>query len=148
MKAIFAVSTLLTFISLAVHAQESKEAKGDAKKFAGVWTVDGLTYDGEAHKLKFKITFKGDIGVVEGNDEVQREYARIRFKLDPDAKVKKLDVTVVGGSQTDSKMQGIYEFRDDELRLCVRVFGSERPKDFAAPEGSSTVLIVLKKSAS
>ena len=131
---------------LAFGAGGGPEAKTDLGKFAGAWTVSELKYDGEVHKLKFKITFKGDVGIVEGNDEVQREYARIKFKLDPASSPKNMDISVVGGSQTDSKMVGVYELKDDELRLCVKVFGTDRPKEFAAPDGSSTVLLVLKRA--
>ena len=123
------------------------DAKKDLDKFAGAWNLSELTYDGKAHNLKFKIVFKGNEGTVEGNDKVTNEYAKIKFKLDSAAKPKTMDITIAAGSQADATMEGIYELKDDELRICVKVFGKDRPKEFAAPEGSSIVLLMLKRAA-
>jgi uncharacterized protein (TIGR03067 family) len=131
---------------LVLGAGEATDAKKETAKFQGTWNLSALTYDGEEHKLKFKIVFKGNEGVVEGNDQVETEYAKIKFKLDPAASPKNMDITVIGGSQTDSKMEGIYELKDDELRICAKVFGGGRPSEFKAPDGSTTVLLVLKKA--
>lgn len=131
---------------LLLGAGDATDAKKEAAKFHGTWTADSVIYDGEEHKLKFKIVFKGDEGVVKDNEKVQDEYAKIKFKLDPAAKPKTIDLTVTGGTQTDSAMKGIYEFKDGELRICAKVFGDGRPKEFEAPDGSNTVLLVLKKA--
>jgi uncharacterized protein (TIGR03067 family) len=58
-----------------------------------------------------------------------------------------MDITIAAGSQTDATMEGIYELKDDELRICAKVFGKDRPSEFAAPEGSSIVLLTLKRAA-
>jgi uncharacterized protein (TIGR03067 family) len=124
------------------------DQKKELAKFAGTWELAELTYNGEDEsKLAFKVTFKGDEATIEGNADVKSEYAKIKFKLDPSAKPKIMDITVAGGSQTDAKMEGIYEFKDGQLRMCVKVFGQNRPTEFAAPADSSTVLMVLKKPA-
>ena len=125
----------------------AESEKKEFAKIAGAWSVSELTYDGEVHKHKFKVVFKGNEGTVEGNDKVTNEYSKIKFKLDPSAKPKAMDITIAAGSQTDATMQGIYELKDDELRICAKVFGAGRPKEFAAPDGSSTVLLVLKKES-
>lgn len=120
--------------------------KKDTAKFQGAWTVDTLNYDGKEHKLKFKIVFKGNEGIVQNNEKVQNEYAKIKFTLDPASKPRSMDITITGGSQTDSTMKAIYELKDDELRICAKVFGSERPTEFAAPDGSSAVVLTLKRA--
>jgi uncharacterized protein (TIGR03067 family) len=136
----------ILLVSLSIGAGGGSDAeKKEFAKFAGVWSVGDLKYDGEEHKLKFKIVFKGNEATVEGNDQVTNEYSKIKFKLDPSANPKTMDITVSAGSQTDATMKGIYELKDDELRICARVFGTERPKEFASPDGSSTVLLVLKR---
>lgn len=131
-------------IILFLGAGES-DAKKELGKFAGAWEVGAITYDGKEQDVKFKIVFKGNEGKVEGNDEVTNEYAKIKFKIDPTAKVKEMDITIAAGSQTDATMKGIYEFKDDELRICAKVIGTDRPKEFAAPEGSNIVLVTLKR---
>ena len=140
---------LLLIVGFLVGAGDAPdEKKKDLAKFQGTWALGELTYNGEDHtKLGFKVTFKGNEGLIEGNDDVNREYARIKFKLDPSAKPRIMDITVSDGSQTDAKMEGIYEFKGEELRICVKVFGNDRPSEFASPDSSSIVLMVLKKPA-
>jgi uncharacterized protein (TIGR03067 family) len=138
----------LFLVALSLGAGGTADAeKKEFAKIAGAWSLSELKYDGEEHKLKFKIVFKGNEGKVEGNASVSNEYEKIKFKLDPSATPKTMDITIAAGSQTDATMQGIYELKDDELRICAKVFGTGRPKEFAAPDGSSTVLLVLKREA-
>jgi uncharacterized protein (TIGR03067 family) len=130
---------------LFLGAGEATDAKKETAKFQGTWELSALTFNGDEEKLKFKIAFKDDEGVVKGNDKVADEYAKIKFKLDPAGKLKNIDITVTGGTQTDSAMKGIYEFKNGELHICAKVFGDGRPSEFSAPEGSNIVLLVLKK---
>jgi uncharacterized protein (TIGR03067 family) len=136
----------LLIAALTLSAGSAQDAKTDLAKIAGAWTVDGVIYDGEEHKLKFKIVFKGNEGTVLENDQITNEYAKIKVKLDSSAKPKSMDITVSAGSQTDATMEGIYELKGDELRICAKVFGKDRPKEFAAPDGSMTVLLTLKRA--
>ena len=79
--------------------------------------MDEVTYNGEEHKLKFKIVFKGNEGTVLENDKITNEYAKIKVKIDPSTKPKIMDITVSAGSQTDATMEAIYELKGDELRF-------------------------------
>jgi uncharacterized protein (TIGR03067 family) len=135
-------------VALSLGAGGAPEAqKKELGKLAGTWSLSELTYDGEDHsKLKFKVVFKGDEGAVQGDEAVRNQYSKIKFRLDPSAKPKTMDITIAAGSQTDATMEAIYELKDDELRICAKVVGKDRPKEFAAPEGSSTVLLVLKRT--
>lgn len=137
---------LIALLPLGAEAGGAPNAKKELEKFAGTWTVDGLTYNGKEHNLKFKFVFKGNEGVIEGNDRVKSEYARIKITIDPAAKPASMDITIVAGSQTDSAMEGIYELKGDELKICAKVFGKDRPTEFAAPDGSSIVLMTLKRA--
>jgi uncharacterized protein (TIGR03067 family) len=131
---------------LLLGAGDATDAKKETAKFQGTWELSALTFNGEEEKLKFKIVFKDDEGVVKGNDKVADEYAKIKFKLDPAAKPKSIDFTVTGGTQTDSAIRGIYDFKDGELHICAKVFADGRPSEFSSPEGSNIVLLILKKA--
>ena len=98
-----------------------------------------------AEKYKLKFVFKGDQASVEGNAAVKKEYAKISFKLDPSTTPGCVDMTIGAGVQKDAVIEGIYQLKDDELRICARVFGKDRPIEFSSPEGSSIVLLVLKR---
>jgi uncharacterized protein (TIGR03067 family) len=126
-------------------------ARKDLDRLHGTWTTAALTYNGKDFladgKKGFQFVIKGDQAVIEGNDEVKKEYARIKLKLDPSTTPKLVDITVAAGVQKDAVIEGIYELKGDEFRICARVLGKDRPTEFASPAGSSVVLLVLKRQA-
>jgi uncharacterized protein (TIGR03067 family) len=133
---------------LAIGAGDAADGKKELAKFDGTWNVSEITYNGTDHsKLNLNFVFKGDEVLVEGNDKVKLEYARFKIKLDPGTTPKLFDLTVKAGVQKDTSMEGIYEFKGDELKICIRVFGKERPTEFGSPDGSSVALLVLKRPA-
>jgi uncharacterized protein (TIGR03067 family) len=128
--------------------KEPDAAKKDLDKLQGSWAAAALDYNGAAHEELAKqihFVFKDDAVAVEAGDEVRKEYAALRFKLDPSTSPKVVDITVTGGVQKDAVYEGIYELKDDELKICARVAGKERPTEFAAPAGSSLFVITLKR---
>jgi uncharacterized protein (TIGR03067 family) len=135
---------------LLVAADDAKDAgKKELAKLDGTWTISELLYNGKdivaAGKANFKFTFKDGQATIEGNDEVKKEYAKITFKLDPAYNPKLADMTVAAGVQKDAVIEGIYELKDDEFKLCAKVLGKERPTKFESPEGTSIVLMTLKR---
>jgi uncharacterized protein (TIGR03067 family) len=128
-------------------AAEPDPAKKDLDALQGEWAIEALEYNGKDLKGKFKIafTFKKDVLVVEGDGEVRKEYAKLKLKLDAGTNPKCVDLTVADGIQKDAVLEGLYELKGDELRLCVKVFGKDRPGEFKSPEGSSIALLTLKR---
>ena len=152
MKAVLIRSIALAVVHFATvcAADEASDAvQGELKKLEGTWHTAALTYNGKDFlangKSGFHFVFKNDEATIEGNDAVKKEYAKIRVKLDPAAMPRLLDMKVLGGVQINATIEGIYELRDDELKICAKVFGSDRPTEFSSPEGSSVVLLVLKR---
>lgn len=128
-------------------AADSDAAKEHLRGLQGSWVVEKLEYNGNDFTNKFKLTFtfKDNVASIEGNDEVKKEYVKLVFKLDPGTTPKCVDLTVAGGVQDGAAMEGIYDLKKDELRLCVKVFGNERPLEFKSSDGSSIALLTLKR---
>ena len=141
------VCLLAVSVVVAARGDESDAAAKDRKALRGEWAVEALEYNGKDYKEKYKISFacKDDALTVQGDGAVRKEYAKLTFKLDPSTTPKCVDLTVAGGVQKDAKLEGIYELKGDELRLCVKVFGSDRPTEFKSPEGASVALLTLKR---
>jgi uncharacterized protein (TIGR03067 family) len=150
------MKTKLLFVAVAgllLAADDAKDAvKKDIEKLQGTWIASSLRYNGKDHdtngKFRLQFVFKGDKVTVESSDEVKKEYAKLTFKIDPSAKPAQVDMLITSGNQKDAKVEGIYAIDKDELKICAKVFGNERPTEFASEEGSSVVLIVLKREGS
>jgi uncharacterized protein (TIGR03067 family) len=140
------VAVLLLAVVAPLRAEDDK-VKKDLKALEGTWNVESLEYNGKDIKDKYKLSFvfKGDQVTVEGDDKVKKEYATFKLKLDPTGMPKVMDLTVSGGVQKDAVLEGIYELKDDELKICVMVFGKDRPTEFKSPEGGSIALVTLKR---
>jgi uncharacterized protein (TIGR03067 family) len=127
----------------------AKAAKKEQKLFQGTWKATKLIYNGKDvladGELTLKLVIKGDVATVESTKKVKKEYPKIRLKLDPSTKTKIVDMTVLGGVQKDAVIEGIYAIKGKELKICAKVFGTERPDKFESKEGTSVVLLVLMK---
>jgi uncharacterized protein (TIGR03067 family) len=145
----FLLILVLFTLPTLVDAGDSVAAKKETKKLQGTWKVTAVMYNGkdfyEKGQTPFDFVIKGDEIVLQGNDAVRKEYARLRFVLDPTTMPKIFDLTVTAGIQAKSKMEGIYEWDGQDLKLCVRIFGLNRPSAFDAGAGSSNALLVLKR---
>lgn len=139
---------LLPIIAVVLTAADGDDAaKKELAKLQGSWETSSLTYNGKDHAAdaKFRFVFKGDQVTVTGNQAVERDYAKFKVKLDPSTTPRCVDITITGGGQLDATLEGIYDVKDDDFRLCVKVFGKDRPLEFASPDGSSIALLVMKR---
>ncbi len=101
---------------------------GDSERIQGVWNCVSYVQCGKpvsATKLKIvSISFSG-----RGFSIVDGERARIgRFKLWPDKTPRRIDLTETDNPKGGSQL-GIYEFRDDQLWICMSD-NAERPTAF------------------
>ncbi len=130
--------------------KDKDPAKKDLDALQGSWTSTVVTYNGKDFlaegKSPLRFVFKGNEATIEASEAVKKEYGKIKVKLDPTTMPRVIDITVSAGVQLDAVIEGIYELKKDELRICAKVFGNERPTEFASPAGSSIVLLVLKRS--
>jgi uncharacterized protein (TIGR03067 family) len=141
---------LLVLTTGMLAADDAKDAaEKDIERLQGTWVPASVQFSGRDvtndNEGQFKLVFKGDQATVEGSDAVKKEYAKLTMKLDPSTSPKCLDIVVSAGDQKDVVMEGIYELKGDELKICAKIFGKGRPGEFASAEGSNIVLAVLKR---
>lgn len=137
---------LVLLIGVPLSADDKDDAtKKDMKKLEGNWNVESVEANGQ--KLSpdqvgnIKLTIKGN----QYNVDLGERKLELTFKIDPTKKPKAIDFTLVMGNEK-TETQGIYEVTDDTFKLCRTMEGGqERPKEFAAKEGSGTMLIVYKR---
>jgi uncharacterized protein (TIGR03067 family) len=141
---------LLLAAGLCLAADDAKDAaKAEMKKLEGTWVATSIEYDGEqvlgGEVKDVKLVISGDEISVKGAIPDADKYAKLTYKVDPSTTPKIIDVTFTVGADKGTVMEGIYKLEGDELRLCVQVFGKERPGEFATQGGSNRALGVLKR---
>lgn len=139
--------SLLFGLVSGAFAADRDPSKKDKEAIQGAWEMDGLEFNGEDLKGKYKFSFlvEKDVMSLDGDDDIKKEYPKFKLVLDPNTMPKCIDLTVAGGVQKDVKLEGIYELKGDVLRLCVKVGGTDRPSEFKSPDGASIALITLKR---
>ena len=139
------------------RAQPAKEPAPAAKgELEGAWTVKWIEtngapiFDVKNHDEALPaptFTFGSDRCDVKG---VRVLYlTSFRFMTDPTAKPKEIDATMLDGPKKGDTVVGIYQVRDDELRICLRLQGKEfgRPKGYATNSGTTLYTFILTRGS-
>lgn len=132
----------------------------ELKMFQGTWTLVSSEKDGEEKseaKNPYALTFTGTHWKVHHGDEVAVE-GTLRL-VDVASTPRKLDLLKPKGLGPDPTVDyGIYEWKDNTLRYCVRngPVGSEipggldisklRPNEFSTKNGDGRILYVWKRA--
>jgi uncharacterized protein (TIGR03067 family) len=136
---------LLTTVLIVAAPAPADDKKKDEEKIQGNWTVVSLVHGGtgapDEEVKKFKFTIKDDTITI--NDGKKDEKAT--FKLDATKKPKTIDITP-DPKDKGEMVPGIYELKDDELKICFTKGGKGgRPSEFVSKAGSDYSLVILKR---
>jgi len=124
--------------------ENASEPRSDKDKFRGTWIPVAVTKDGteiseeQTKAKKFEMVITADKLTIPFPADESME---VGYKLDSAKKPKQIDLLFKDGTT----FKGIYSLEETTLKLCLEKVGGERPVEFAAPEGSRHVLIILKK---
>jgi uncharacterized protein (TIGR03067 family) len=149
MKArLLALPTLL-LVGAVLTAEEPSPAEKELKQLEGTWVVETMIGGGKDFyadgQPKAVVVFKGDKARIEGNELLQKLYTSFTIKVDPTTNPKCMDMVITEGSMKGMVVECIYEVKGDELKMCARLGGNERPSKFESPEGTPIVLAVAKR---
>lgn len=137
------------FFSAGVAIADNKSVNDAKKGLEGTWqTVDG---EGNGKKLptdqveELRIVIKGDQLDIKPDGEGRRT----TFQVDPSKTPKTIDLIPHDGSRKGSIVPGIYSLQDEQLRLCINIWGKDpalRPTEFKAQEGDGCVFVTLRRT--
>ncbi len=140
-------------VALLLGADTPKDdaVKSETAKLQGTWRVLSADRDGtkapDDEIKKTTLVFKGDKLTAHRTENATKPEEKIyemSYTLDPTKNPKWIDVTYTSGERKGESSQGIYEFKDDTLRICMSR-GTSRPMDFETKPESQRHLIVLKR---
>lgn len=134
--------------ALAAPLSAADEAS-ELKALEGTWKVASIESEGRQAPAdaieKMKWVIRGKEITMEAPN-AKAENSRATFTIDSGKSPKEIDVTASGGSANGKTMQGIYELKDNRLKISLRDFASAsegRPTAFEG--GKGLALIVLER---
>jgi uncharacterized protein (TIGR03067 family) len=138
---------LAVALLLADSPKDSAVDAQELKKFAGAWAVIEHEHGGKKTPrkeiLSLAVEMKGEKMTTRDGTDVKEESAVVL--LDPKAKPAAIDVKITSGDDKGKVVKAIYWFDGDKVILCLAEPGKDRPKEFAAKEGTGHTLMVLLK---
>ncbi|QEL18025.1 TIGR03067 domain-containing protein [Limnoglobus roseus] len=135
----------LVALVLPLAAEDKKEAKFDAEKMSGDWTVTagkkaGQAIGDDAKKGAYTIT-KDKITLKEGDKTLFVFSYTLDTKASPVAIDMEIAESAIDGIK-GTKAKGIVELTGDELKLTYDAMGGDRPKKF---DDDKAFVFTLKK---
>src|SRR4051812_25263699 len=127
-------------IPSSLQAEDKKPAAKDDDKIQGTWQMVSGEKGGNPAPDKFvqafRLTFKAGWKITAQSKGEEKDGT---YKIDSSKKPRQIEISIDGKT-----LEGIYELDGDGLKLCLSE-GGARPAEFKSPEGSKTMLMVLKR---
>jgi uncharacterized protein (TIGR03067 family) len=146
---ILPVLLALSVVPIGAHAWQERaaregDARSDLQELQGTWQLTSFE-----NGTKVKQEVKDRTLFVGANLYVSRDGAKVSqigtLRLATGRTPRSIDVVVRKGEHEDSTMLGIYELKDDTLKVCFDAQGDSRPKTFDAPADSKRFVAVYKR---
>ena len=136
---------------LGVDTQKDDAVKTETNKLQGNWRIveaerDVVKAPNDETK-KITLVIKGDkltAKKTENAGKPEEKNYEMSFTLDPSKNPKWIDVTYTGGERNGESSLGIYELKDDTLKICMSR-GTSRPMEFETKAESQRHMMVLKR---
>jgi uncharacterized protein (TIGR03067 family) len=139
------LALVLAFVITApLLAADDKAVKDELEKLKGSWTFESNEQEGEVvGKDKLgdqRLVVTDDKYVQKAGDRTLEEGT---VKVDPTKKPATIDLVITSGMDKGKTQLGIYEIKEDVLKLCVARPGTAtRPTEF---DGKKFIIFTMKK---
>jgi uncharacterized protein (TIGR03067 family) len=140
---------VVALVSFGAAPARDDAVKKELAKMQGSWQVVSGEEDGKpsseylTENLKWII--KGDQLSFTGIAPLTDKAGKLTLTIDASTTPKCIDLKVEAGSLKGTVWEGVYEWKGEELKLCLHLAGGKRPVEFGTKEGSNQVLFVLKR---
>lgn len=139
-----------TTLLLAAPVPKEKAKVKDAEAILGSWKIEAFDTDGAPgappkeliDSIRFIFEKEGKMKMTMNVNGMANEQ-KTEYKLDPEAKIKSIDLTNMGRTA-----KGIYELDGDSLKLAISEGEtSDRPAEFKANKAVRVALVTFKRIA-
>jgi uncharacterized protein (TIGR03067 family) len=140
MRCRFAV-IILAGLLLAADNPSDQAVKDELAKLKGTWTIETVERNGmKMNAISSQVVIADDKYTQKASGDAIEDGT---LKLDPSKKPPTIDLIIMSGADKGKKQVGVYELKDDVLRLCLALPGAEqRPMEI---DGKKFIVFTLKK---
>ena len=142
---------VIALVSFGAAPAREDAVKKELLKMEGAWQLVRGDEGGEPFSeyvvKNLEVSIKGDQLTFKNIAPLTDKAGKLTIKIDPSTTPKCIDLKVEAGSLKGTVLEGVYECKGDELKLCL-FFASgtrNRPLEFETKAGSNRVLLVLKR---
>lgn len=132
---------MVCLFSFALAAEDTKKVGA----LDGTWLPESAELSGKAFPDEVRKMIKLVIAGDQYTATVGKSVDKGTCKVNPDAKLKELDITGADGPNKGKTILCIYDLDGDTLRVCYDMSGKGRPTEFKTTEGSPLFLVVYKR---
>ncbi len=138
---------MILITALVLSAPALKDPPKQELKLAGEWVVESQVTGGQPLKSsverKYIFSAEGTWTMTTARSKITPKLTRT-FAIDTMKKPAAIDMKL-SATATATAYTGIVKVEGDTLTLCYSRDAAERPTKFESPEGSTVLLIVLKR---
>lgn len=153
MKARLSALTLFFVGAWATPAQDDA-AKKELARMQGEWRPVRAEEAGEAVPDRaiepLRCVIQGNMLTFAGIEPLTDRASKLTIKLYADSMPRCIDLDVQVGSEKGRVLEGVYEWKGDELWMCLQMPGGvrNRPLEFDSKGDANRILVVWRRSKS
>ena len=141
--------SLIVLVSFGAAPAQDDAVKKELTEMTGEWRLVRGEESGEPASEYFvkhlKCVIKGEQFTFEGIEPLTDKASKLTMKIDTATTPKCIDLKVEAASLKGDVLEGVYEWKGDELKLCLYLGKGNRPLEFETKAGSNRVLFVFKR---
>jgi len=141
--------SLIVLVSFGAAPAQEDAVKKELVGMAGDWRLVRGEESGEAASefviKNLECVIEGDRLTFKGVAPLEDKANKLSIKIDASTTPKCIDLKVEAGSLKGDVLEGVYERKGDELKLCLYMGKGNRPLEFETKAGSNRVLFILKR---
>jgi uncharacterized protein (TIGR03067 family) len=127
-------------------ATAGDDSQKELKRLEGTWEAVAEVVDGTEQVVRkgkgHRLIFQGDVYTLQAGGKA---LGKGNVKVDPSKKPHTLDLIPSDGNSPGKVIPCLYEWKGDELRVCMGRIGQPRPTGMESKEGSKHILNTYRR---
>lgn len=136
---------LIVTIFAAASCLRGEDPTKDTPLLQGTWVATDAELGGKKFPDDAIKTMSMEFDGTQYVSRLGEKADRGSYKIDGNKSPKSIEMTSVKGPNAGKTFVGIYELKEEQLRVCLDLGGKHRPKDFETTDKPQRVLVIYER---